>query len=85
MNQPDTFYLVGSISIVILTALIVFNGILFLRLLKKVQRILDLVEDPLNDIVTIKNGFKFGLAGILTLFLKSFQNQNGKIGGERNE
>jgi hypothetical protein len=85
MNQPDVFYLTASISIVILSALIVFIGIMFFRLLKRVQNILDLIEDPLKDFVTIKNGFKYGLSGILTLFLKSFVNQSSKIGGDKNE
>ena len=81
MQQPEALYLVASISIVILTAFLVYLIIELVKSLKILQSNLELTEDTLKDVVAAKNGIKSGVLGIVITILNSFKNGGEKIDG----
>ena len=81
MQQPEVLYLVASISIVILTAFLVYLIIELVKSLKILQSNLELTEDTLKDVVAAKNGIKSGVLGIVITILNSLKNGGEKLDG----
>ena len=79
MTQPETLYLIASISLVIITASLVYVAYYVVNTLKLVQSNLELTEDTLKDVKAAKDSIKSGLGGILMLLANSLQG-----GGENN-
>lgn len=79
MSQQDTFYLIASISLVVITATIVYVAYYVVNTLKLAQSNLELTEDTLKDVKAAKDGIKSGIGGILMLLANSMQG-----GGEDN-
>ena len=80
MSQQDTFYLIASISLVIITATIIYVAYYVVNTLNLAQNNLELTEDTLKDVKAAKDGIKSGIGGILMLLANSIQR-----GGEDNE
>lgn len=79
MNQQDTFYLIASISLVIITATIVYVAFYVVNTLKLAQSNLELTEETLVDFKNTREGIRQGVGGILRLIANSLQ-----LGGEEN-
>ena len=79
MTQPETLYLIASISLVVITATLVYVAYYVVNTLKLAQSNLELTEDTLKDVKVAKDGIKSGLSGILTILANSLQ-----AGGENN-
>ena len=81
---PDLLYLIAAISIVILTAALILVCIEFVKFLRCAQQNLNILNEILEEIKILKDKFKYGFIGILSVILNSFIDKSGKI-GEKNE
>ena len=79
MSQQDTYYLIASISLVIITATIIYVAFYVVNTLKLAQSNLELKEETLVDFKNTREGIRAGIGGILKLVANSMQG-----GGEDN-
>jgi hypothetical protein len=81
MSDLSLFLLIASICIVIITGTIVYVAKDFVLTLRKLQTVLEDVEETTNDINTVKNGIKYGIVSIISNLATDKKNKLEK-GGE---